>query len=123
MNALPHLLLVGLGGGLGSMLRFGLGRWIAQGALPWGTIVANILGSILIGMVMARTGPTGTDDAHWQSFMAVGFCWGFTTFSSFSWQTLEQLRSGHAGLAFGHVLLSVVLCLGAVWLGWKLGRI
>lgn len=123
MNTTTHLLLVGLGGGLGSMLRFGLGRWISVGTMPWGTIVANVLGSLLIGLVLAKTGPADGPNTHWQAFLAIGFCGGFTTFSSFSWQTLEQLRSGQTGFAIAHVLLSVAVCLVAVWAGWKLGRI
>lgn len=123
MNSTTHLLLVGLGGGLGSMLRFGLGRWIAAGAMPWGTMVANVVGSLLIGVVLAKTGPADGTNAHWQAFLAMGFCGGFTTFSSFSWQTLEQLRGGQTGVAIVHVALSVSLCLLAVWAGWKLGRI
>jgi CrcB protein len=123
MNSLPQLLLVGLGGGVGSILRFGLSRWITNGAMPWGTIVTNIVGSLVMGWVMAKTGPTEADHAQWQAFLALGFCGGFTTFSSFSWQTFEQLRHGQVGLALAHVLLSVSLCLLAVWGGWKLGRI
>ena len=123
MNSTTHLLLIGLGGGLGSMLRFGLSRWIASGALPWGTIVANSLGSLLIGWVLAKTGPVDGPNAHWQAFLAIGFCGGFTTFSSFSWQTLEQLRNGQPGVAIAHVFFSITVCLLAVWGGWKLGRI
>jgi CrcB protein len=123
MNTTTHLLLVGLGGGLGSMLRFGLGRWITAGAMPWGTMVANAVGSLIIGLVLAKTGPSDGSNAHWQALLAIGFCGGFTTFSSFSWQTLEQLRSGQTGVAIAHVLLSVSVCLVAVWAGWKLGRI
>ena len=123
MNSTAHLLLIGLGGGLGSMLRFGLSRWIASGALPWGTVVANLLGSFLIGLILAKTGPMEGPNAHWQAFLAVGFCGGFTTFSSFSWQALEQLRNGQTGLAVGHILLTVLVCLVAAWGGWKLGRI
>jgi len=123
MNSTAHLLLVGLGGGLGSMLRFGLSRWIVAGALPWGTVVANVVGSLLIGVVLAKTGPTDGPNAHWQAFLAMGFCGGFTTFSSFSWQTLEQLRNGQTGVAIEHVVLTVTVCLFAVWVGAKLGRI
>jgi len=105
------------------MLRFGLSRWIVAGVLPWGTVVANVMGSLLIGLVLAKTGPADGPNAHWQSFLAIGFCGGFTTFSSFSWQTLEQLRNGQTGVAIGHMVLTVTVCLLAVWVGWKLGRI
>ena len=123
MSSFTHLLLVGLGGGLGSMMRFGVARWIPAGTLPWSTMVANVAGSLIIGWVLARQGPVTEENAHWQAFLAFGFCGGFTTFSSFSWQTLEQIRSGQVALAVGHVLLTVTVCLIAVWGGWRIGRI
>lgn len=123
MISLAQLLLVGLGGGLGSIARVLLAEWIPVGRLPWGTLLANVLGSLIIGWVLARTGPPTEPGGYGQTLLALGFCGGFTTFSSFSWQTLEQLRSGQVGLALIHVLASVGLCLLAVWLGWRLGRI
>ncbi|MGY8716662.1 MAG: fluoride efflux transporter FluC [Verrucomicrobiia bacterium] len=54
--------------------------------------------------------------------LAFGFCGGFTTFSSFSWQTLEQLRQGQMGVAMLYVVVSVLICVGATWLGWRLAR-
>lgn len=123
MISLPHLLLIGLGGGLGAVARALLAEWVQTGRLPWGTIMANITGSLIIGVVLARLQPDAENATHWQAFLAIGFCGGFTTFSSFSWQTLEQLRQGQAGLALAHVLLSVVICVVATWVGWRLGKI
>jgi len=123
MMTASHLLLVGLGGGLGSILRMLISEWLPAGRLPWGTMAANVMGSLIIGLVLARVGTPTKDSAHWQSFLAVGFCGGFTTFSSFSWQTLEQLRQGQLVSAVLHVLVSVIICLGAAWLGWRLGRV
>lgn len=109
---------------MGSMLRMALAWWIPAGKLPWGTMLANVLGSLVIGFVLEQLGETGaTDQPHWHAFVAIGFCGGFTTFSSFSWQTLEQLRQGQIGTALLHVSLSVTVCVVMTWLGWRLGRL
>lgn len=121
--SITHLLVVGLGGALGSMLRMSLAWWLPAGRLPWGTMLANIIGSLLIGLVLGRLGESGASgQPHWHAFAVIGFCGGFTTFSSFSWQTLEQLRQGQVGGAILHVAASVLLCLVMTWAGWRLGR-
>lgn len=123
MISLTHLLLVGLGGGLGSIVRVLVGEMTPPGRLPWGTMLANVVGSLMIGWVLGRLGPVTAEGGHWQAFLALGFCGGFTTFSSFSWQTLEQLRQGQVGIALLHVMASVVVCVVATWLGWRMGRV
>jgi CrcB protein len=95
---------------------------------PWGTILVNIIGSLVIGFVATLTGPNGRvvvpNDA--QAFVMVGLCGGFTTFSAFSLQTLELARDGRLLHAGANILLSVVLCLTAValghWLAMLFGR-
>ena len=95
---------------------------------PWGTILVNIIGSLVIGFVATLTGPNGRVvvpiDA--QAFVMVGLCGGFTTFSAFSLQTLELARDGRLLHAGANILLSVVLCLTAValghWLATLFGR-
>ena len=116
------LLLVALGGGLGSVTRALIGSWIPAGRLPWATITINILGSFLIGWLMVKFAPTAERAVQMQSLAVVGFCGGFTTFSAFSWQTFEQMQKGYWVAAVMNVLLSVVLCLIATWLGWRLAR-
>jgi CrcB protein len=122
---------VALGGAIGSMARFWLGMQVAllTGlAFPWGTILVNIIGSLVIGFVATLTGPNGRVavpiDA--QAFVMVGLCGGFTTFSAFSLQTLELARDGRLLHAGANILLSVVLCLTAValghWLAMLFGR-
>lgn len=115
-------LLIGLGGALGSAARAGVARALPASVLPWGTMVANVSGSLLIGVLMARCVADPSGSARVQAFWVIGFCGGYTTFSSFSWQTVEQLQRGAWGVAFLHVAVSVVLCLGATWLGWRLAR-
>lgn len=124
-------LLVALGGAIGSIARLWLS--VQVGLLtglrfPWGTILVNILGSLVIGFVAALTGPSGRVAApvEAQAFVMVGLCGGFTTFSAFSLQTLELARDGRLLLAGANIALSVVLCLLAVaighWLATLFGR-
>ncbi len=116
------LLWIAVGGALGSVVR-ALGNWaIPAGRLPWATILINITGSLLIGWLMAKPGVAGNWGARTYSFAVVGICGGFTTFSSFSWQTFEQMQTGRWLAAAAHILLSVGLCLLATWAGWRLGR-
>ena len=115
-------LLVGLGSALGGMARYGCSLWLARlfgETFPWGTLFVNVTGSFVIGFYFALTAVGGRllVPPEWRVFVTVGICGGYTTFSSFSLQTLALLRDGEwlaAGLnAFG----SLTLCLVAVWLG------
>ncbi len=116
------LCLVALGGALGSVARALMGWAIPAGRLPWATIVINIAGSLLIGWLMGRLVTVTEHNLREHSFWVVGICGGFTTFSSFSWQTVEQMQKGNWAAAAANVLISVVLCLFATWLGWRLAR-
>jgi CrcB protein len=117
-----------LGGGLGSLARFGVSgmaaRWWGE-TFPWGTIVANVSGSFIIGMLGALVSPEGRLDSPsraWVTqFLMIGVCGGYTTFSSFSLQTLNLMRDREWLYAGGNVLWSVALCLIAVWLGYLFG--
>ncbi len=111
---------VALGAALGAVLRVGLGIWLPAGRLPWGTIAANILGSLLIGWLIGRLGGITAENARLQALLVAGFCGGFTTFSSFSWQTIELLQRGQVGWAIGHGVGSVLICGLATWLGWRM---
>jgi CrcB protein len=111
---------------LGSALG-GAGRYWSSGLVarafgetfPWGTIIVNVLGSFVIGFFATLTGPDGRllvgTDAR--QFVMVGLCGGYTTFSSFSLQTLNLIRDEEWLLAAGNAVLSFVLCMLAVWLG------
>lgn len=116
--------LVGLGGGLGAVARYALGdavHRLAGPSFPAGTLVVNVLGCLLLGAVMgiAEVRPALTRETR--LFLAVGLLGGFTTFSSFGYETLQLLRGGQFGLAAlnagGHLFLG--LC--AVWLGRAAG--
>jgi CrcB protein len=122
MSSLPALVWIALGGAAGSVARAMVALSLPA-RFPWATLAVNVLGSLLIGWLMARLGPMETPGAaSLRSLLVTGFCGGFTTFSAFSWQTLEQMQKGQWGGAAANLLLSVLLCLLAVWLGFKLGR-
>ena len=113
---------VAVGGAIGSIARLWLSVHVAllTGlAFPWGTILVNIIGSLVIGFVATLTGPNGrvAVPVEAQAFVMVGLCGGFTTFSAFSLQTLELARDGRLLYAGANIVLSVVLCLTAVALG------
>lgn len=111
-----------IGGGLGSLARWGLSGWLAHTVgerFPWGTIVVNVSGSFVIGLFATLTGPEGRwlVSGSFRQFFMLGICGGYTTFSSFSLQTLSLAEDGEWGWAAANVALSVGLCLLGVWLG------
>ena len=130
LDNIKAYLLVGLGSAMGGMARFWLTQmidgWLAK-ALPWGTIVVNISGSFLIGALGAMAAPQAElDSSHQrlvQHFLMVGICGGYTTFSSFSLQTLHLAQKGEWLQAGANVVVSLVLCLMAVWLGCLAGQV
>jgi CrcB protein len=119
---------VAIGGALGSVSRFWLNGLVSAKfgeTFPWGTVLINVTGSFIIGVLGALAIPEGRMDSQSRAFttqiLIYGFCGGYTTFSSFSLQTLNLLRDREWLYAGGNILLSVVLCMVAVWLGWLLG--
>ncbi len=110
---------VGLGGALGSMARYCTGLLAVRlwgEAFPWGTLVINVLGSFVIGGFATLTLPGGPMPASvpMRAFVMAGLCGGYTTFSAFSLQTWDLVRTGNWLAAVGNVVASVVLCLLAV---------
>jgi CrcB protein len=114
---------IAFGGALGSVARYACStaaaRWLGFG-FPWGTLFVNVAGSFAIGMLAALVAADGRPalgpDAR--AFLMIGVLGGFTTFSSFSLETLELARAGALGAAALNVVLSVALCLFGVWLGF-----
>lgn len=117
---------VAAGAAIGGVGRYLCSGWIAEAygeTFPWGTLFVNVAGSTLIGFVFVVTGPDGRvflDSAHRQFIMS-GVFGGFTTFSSFSLQTLTLLQDGERLYALGNIAASVLLCLVGVWIGAVLG--
>ena len=119
---------VALGGALGSVARFWINGLVIEktsATFPWGTLVINVTGSFVIGIIGALAIPEGRMDSQSRvfatQFLMIGVCGGYTTFSSFSFQTLSLLREREWLYAGGNVILSVVLCMVAVSFGWLLG--
>ena len=119
---------VAVGGALGSVARFWLNGLVSSRfgeTFPWGTMSVNVTGSFAIGFIGALASPEGRMDSQSRAFATqlfmVGLCGGYTTFSSFSLQTLNLLRDREWLYAGGNIALSVALCMVAVWLGYLAG--
>jgi CrcB protein len=113
---------IAIGSALGGMARYwcsGLAARLIGETFPWGTLIVNVVGSFIIGFFATLTGPDGRFlvPSLTRQFVMIGLCGGFTTFSSFSLQTLNVAADGEYLYAAVNIVLSVVLCLLAVWLG------
>ncbi|HTW31563.1 MAG TPA: fluoride efflux transporter CrcB [Candidatus Sulfotelmatobacter sp.] len=112
--------LVFIGGGAGAVLRYVAGTAIMQrfgGAFPLGTLVINVTGSFLIGVLMTLLTERLQVSGNWRFLLVVGFLGGYTTFSSFEYETVQAVRDGALGTGALNVLVSVVAGYLAVWLG------
>ena len=112
--------MVGLGGCLGSILRFWVGSYVGgkMGTrFPYGTLLVNIAGSFTIGLVFALLASRTHSNPYWRYLVPIGFVGGFTTFSSFEYETLRTIQDGQFGLGILYVALSVVIGFVAVWAG------
>ncbi len=123
MNIWRAILLVGLGGGIGSIARYLSGLYIDKyyaGLFPLATLIINIVGSLLIGILFGCM-----ERYHWGSpdlkfLFITGFCGGYTTFSAFSMENIYLIQSNHTAAAFVYMGLSVILGLAATWAGLSL---
>ena len=122
---MKHALLVFVGGGFGSVARYFLGKWFnnIENAIPYGTMLSNVLGSLLIGIVLGYLGKTGNMSQSQSLLLATGFCGGFTTFSTFGLETFNLAKEGQWLASFGNVGLSLILGLAAVLAGHMLSRL
>jgi CrcB protein len=125
MNAL-HVFLVGAGGCLGSIARYLATVSIdkrLQPVFPYGTLTVNILGSFILGFVLAWVSKkSGTHGDQWRLFLGTGFCGGFTTFSSFAAENLILFQHKLPGTAVLYTIISILAGLLAVWLGFAAYR-
>lgn len=116
---------VGLGGALGAISRYWLSGWVqnaAGGFFPFGTLAVNIAGSLIIGFVLGLGAGRFLIAPEWRLLLTTGFCGGFTTFSTFSYETLALIEDQQWWAAGGNVLLSVATCLAAAFLGLMAAR-
>ena len=122
---MQQFLAIAGGGALGAVLRFLMASNISRvfgREFPYGTLTVNILGSFLMGLVFVLIVERDIISAEWRSVIMVGFLGAFTTFSTFSLETLSLLESGELSRAALNIFLSVALCLVATWLGLIIGR-
>jgi len=115
---LKNMLLVGLGGGIGSVLRWSCSIWLKNQPFPYATLFVNITGSLLIGLLMGLS-LHGKMEDNFKLFLVTGICGGFTTFSAFSMENLTMMQQGKASLALLYILISVICGISAAWLGYK----
>ena len=113
---------VAIGSAIGGVARYwcsGVAARLIGETFPWGTLIVNVVGSFIIGFFATLTGPDGRVfvGSTARQFVMVGICGGYTTFSSFSLQTLNLMNDGEWLQAGGNIVGSVVLCLVAVWIG------
>ncbi|WP_309641585.1 fluoride efflux transporter CrcB [Flavobacterium sp.] len=117
---LRTLLLIALGGGIGSMLRYLTSVVIEKyynAVFPLATLIVNILGCLLIGIIMGLLEKNQLTNSSMKWLFVTGFCGGYTTFSTFGYENIALLQSQHSGLAFLYIAASVIVGLAAVWLG------
>lgn len=113
-----NFLLVGLGGALGSMLRYAFYLAITVKQFPLATFAVNIIGSFIIGTVLALSLKNDLFLNNWKLFLATGICGGFTTFSAFSLENITLLQNEKYFIALVYIVSSIVLGIAAAWLGF-----
>lgn len=119
------IILVGLGGGLGSILRYltsvAINKYF-QTNFPFATFTVNIIGCLIIGIIIGIFDRQQITNPDFKFLLVTGFCGGYTTFSTFSAENLNLLQSGNYLTAFLYITLSIFICLFAVWLGLLLTK-
>jgi fluoride exporter len=121
---IPYLLVM-VGGGTGALVRYAAGSAIMArfgGRFPLGTLMINVSGSFSIGFLMTLLTERFQLDPAWRLLLVIGFLGGYTTFSSFEWETFTAMRDGQFFSGMLNVVSSVTLGYAAVWLGSLLGR-
>lgn len=121
---MKSLLLVALGGALGSMARFKLSGWVLHQTPNWrfpaGTLAVNLLGCLIAGLLAGMAVKQDVFTSEARLFLFTGLLGGFTTFSAFGLETLLLLKRGEAGVAIANVVISVVIGLLVAWLGYAI---
>ena len=120
-----NLFLVFIGGGLGSIARYGTGilsKRIFDSNFPYGTVISNITSCFILGILVEWLALRSSSQEPYRLLIAVGFCGGFSTFSSFTLESFEILRTGNYLLASSNIFGSIIACLAALWAGTQIFR-
>ncbi|MCU0470275.1 MAG: fluoride efflux transporter CrcB [Arcicella sp.] len=121
-----QLILIFIGGGLGSLTRFSLSKLIQENLdkhFPLGTLGVNVLASIILGLFVGLVEAKSLTNPNYKALIAIGFCGGFSTFSTFSNDTLQLIQNNRVSEALLNILLNVVLCILATFGGITLAKI
>ncbi len=109
-----------VGGGIGSLLRYGITRLLLaldlRGGFPWATLLANVLSAAILGWAILRMQPHFQQRPALAAFVAVGICGGFSTFSTFSYENFLLLREGMPGMAMANIAVNVIACLAVFFI-------
>ena len=124
LGNLKHILLVFLGGGIGSALRFTISKWLNNNSyhLPFGTFAVNVLGSFLIGLLIGMASKNNYLNQQQTVLLISGFCGGFTTFSAFAFENFNYIKTGDYGSLLIYTIGSIVVGILAVFLGLMVAR-
>jgi fluoride exporter len=121
-----QLLLIFIGGGLGSLTRFSFSKFIQENidkTFPFGTLGVNVLASIVLGIFVGMVEVKSLTNPNYKALIAIGFCGGFSTFSTFSNDTLQLIQNNRILEALMNILLNVILCILATFVGITLAKI
>ena len=116
-----NLIIAGLGGAIGTIMRFGIYLLFKTSLFPYATLIINIIGSLMIGMVIGISLKDEVFSNNWKIFLATGICGGFTTFSAFSMENLTMIQQSRYLLSLVYIVGSVTAGIVATWVGYRLG--
>ncbi len=122
---MKQLIVIAAGGAVGALMRYGMSNAVYSllgRSFPYGTLAVNVLGSLLMGFLFVLLIERSTLDVLWRGAILIGGLGAFTTFSTFSIETLNLIEEGEVTLALLNMFLSVFLCIIAVWLGVSVAR-
>ena len=122
---MSQVMAIAVGGAFGSVLRYGLSTWVhtfVGRGFPYGTLAVNVLGCLAMGFLFVLLVERMGESALWRAGLLIGVLGGFTTFSTFSIETFNLIEQGAMAKAAGNMAASLILCVGATWLGVILAR-
>jgi len=122
---MSQVVAIAVGGALGSVLRYGLSNWVhgfAGRGFPYGTLAVNVIGCLAMGVLFVLLVERLGTGAVWRAGLLIGALGGFTTFSTFSIETFNLIEQGAMAKAAANMAVSLILCVGATWLGVMIAR-